>query len=668
MIIWLGSIPLFVTALAVLFLPGFLIAVAAGARWLNSLALAIPLSLGVSGVLAIALGFVGLPLSPTIFFSVSAVLVAVVFALGWVTRRILRRRGNGATMGSNDFKVAYRRPKLLSALVLLGAFLIPMALIAFRYLRGIGNPQNISQTFDDIFHLNAVKFIMETGQGSTLKLGNLTETSAGLYPAALHDSMALIGMTGGFSVPEVINATTVVMASIAWPLGMILLTTKLLGESKVVFLGAGLLSMAFSSFPYLLASFGVLYPNHAAFAMLPVSLALTVEALGLSRTRRKSRILALVALVATLPGVALTHPSAVMALLFFAVPLVFAWCVQRVRKYWGTPRASVMVTVSCLGVVVYLIATYFAAKVLRPEGADTWPPVQTPAQAFGEALSSAPLGAATSVPLLALTLVGIFAAVRNFRTKWPLIGFFLVGVFLFVVTSSFPREEFRLFFSGIWYSDSPRLAALLPLATIPLATYGIVWLAQQATFAWRRVPGVRTTSRFANVQVAVLLAGGLVLCVLLQNNSVSQAERKIADAFALTPQSRLITTDEMSILTQVDDIVPEDESVVADPWMGGSLVYALGDRRTVAPHIFGKRSTDEELLLTQWDEAAYNTQVCNAVRDTGAYWALDFGQQGVHGNRNTIAGLDDVVGTSAPGVRVAAQQGTARLLELTACR
>ena len=61
------------------------------------------------------------------------------------------------------------------------AFVVAAALLAWRTVQVMGTPASISQTYDAVFHLNSVRFALDTGQASSLTIGAMT--GRGFYPA-----------------------------------------------------------------------------------------------------------------------------------------------------------------------------------------------------------------------------------------------------------------------------------------------------------------------------------------------------------------------------------------------------------------------------------------------------------------------------------------------------
>ncbi|WP_155848513.1 DUF6541 family protein [Arthrobacter sp. 35W] len=658
---------------------------AAGVRRLNLVSLAAPVSFTVAAVLAIVFGLAGVPYNPGTYFAASAVLAAVAFGLRTL---LVRRAGKGTAgagygvLGANGRLPLASHRRWAGPFVVIAAVAFPALVITYRYLRGFAHPDNLSQTFDNVYHLNAVRFIADHQMGSSLRLGNLTEASAGFYPAAMHDLMALVYMAGGSTVMEAVNIGTVVIGALIWPLSCIFLTTRIVGNRPVAILLTGVLSAGFSAFPYLMVAFGVLYPNHAAIALLPAALGLVIELLGLSRNKPTSFWPPLLALAAVGPGLALAHPSTVVALVGFSAPLVVARLIrswQSFRKGTESGRTVLM----WLGfTVVYFIVGTVIWTVLRPSlAAAPWTPFQSNARALGEVLASAPMGTTAAWVMLLCTVIGLYVIARRLRQFWWVLGMYLVGAALYVIVSSWALGDFRTFWTGVWYNDSFRLAALLPTVTLPVAVMGGEWL----IFRIRALCDFVVASGRGNPKalapvvrpiaarlpqstgIAAAIAVILVLGLAAQGGTLSNVQQRLNTIFVTSSNSYLLTTDETAMLAAVPELVPASDVVVANPRTGGSLVYAVSDRQTLAPHIFGDRTPEEQYLLDHWDEAAYNSKVCPIIRDLNAYWALDFGDFEVVPGDTPFTGLRSLTDGTAPGMELVKTIGDVKLYRVSAC-
>ncbi|MEV7637515.1 DUF6541 family protein [Pseudarthrobacter enclensis] len=677
---WWQTAPTFASAALIYFLPGLVILALLGVRRLNLAALAAPVSTSIAACVAVVLPYLHLPYTPLVYFGVSTVLAVV----AWALRRLwLRRQLGSFWLADNGLVDGTDLGHKTAALAVPLGLLFAAIVISARFMSGFGVPENFSQTFDNVYHLNAVHHIVQTQNGSSLTVGNLTEASSYFYPAGMHDMMALLQMLTGNPVPVVVNVGTIVIGAVVWPLSCVFLISRLVGYRPVALVSAAVLSAGFSAFPYLLIGFGVLYPNNAAIALLPVTLGLAVEMLGMSRRTASSFLPPTAAFCAVLPGMVLTHPSAMVAMLGFLVPVVLGKLVKEFSAWSAgttSKRAFLRWTMASTG---FLAAVTAAWLLLRPGlGAAPWTPFQSNARAIGEILGSAPMGTTTAWAMAILTVIGLYVIARTLKRTWWVLGMYLVAAVLYMVVSSWPPGTFRTLLAGVWYNDSFRLAALLPVTTLPIVVMGAEWLVlkiRATVMRWSdwtpvlpqdaRRPAawilkLRPKSSASVISVWVVLA---LLGIAAQGGTLSPVQQRLHTVFAVTSSSDLVDEDEMEILKQVDANVPADGVIVANPLTGGSLVYALANRQPIAPHIFGERTEAEQLLLDHWDEAAYNKDVCPVIREMNAYWALDFGTKTVIPTEDPFPGLADLAARTAPAIEVVATADKARLVRTTAC-
>lgn len=682
---WWQTGPTLAGTLLVFFVPGLAILAAGGVRRLNLFSLAAPVSFSLASVLAIVLKLLHVPFNPLSYFVASAAVALAAFGA-----RAEWLRGSSSTLPAHErgvlgangaVPIAAPRQKLWPLLVGLSVA-IPAVIVTYRYVKGFGGPEGLSQTFDNVYHLNAVRYIADMQDGSSLTLGNLTDASTGFYPAAMHDLMALVLMLGGSSVMEVVNIGTIVIGAIIWPLSCIFLVTRIVGNQAVAILSAGVLSAGFSSFPYLMVAFGVLYPNHAAIALLPVVLGLVIEVLGLARRRPSSFWAPLIALALVGPGLVLAHPSAFVALIGFSTPPLLARLIRAWRSYRRGKESGRFLLLWALGTVAYFAFGLVVWVLIRPSlAAAPWTPFQSNARALGEILASAPMGTTAAWVMLVLTVIGLYVIARHLGQYWWVLGMYAVGGILYVIVSAWSLGDFRTFWTGVWYNDSFRLAALLPVVTLPVAVMGAQWLTWRLralcdylvlngrTNPGKLAPFVRPlAARLPGVTgIAASVALILVLGAAAQGGTLSNVQQRLNTIFETKKDSYLLTTDETALLRAVPDVVPASDLVVANPRTGGSLVYAISDRRTLAPHIFGNRTPDEQYLLDHWDEAAYNDKVCPIVKKLKAYWALDFGDFEVVPGDEPFIGLRGLSREAIPGVEAVKTEGKVHLYRVTAC-
>lgn len=663
---WFTSLPSVLTAVLVLVVPGLVLGRALGLKAFALAALSPVLSMALVSVAGLLAPFLKIPWSLWPVAGLTA--VAALGALG--IRRALPakwREPHGGRGIDQRFWWA------------LGGAVVGGAIICARMVEIIGSPEHISQTFDNIFHLNAIRYIEDTGQASSLTLGAMT--GGGFYPAGWHAFISLVTQTSAAPIPVAVNAGNIAIASIAWPLGCVYLCQQALGQRRDAAVIAGILSAGFGAFPLLMIHFGVLYPNLLSLALLPALLALGVQGLKLSAVPELRGPLPLIVLVLASAGVAQAHPSTFLAFLAFlspAVLYVYVVSVLKWRRDWAANKRR------CVAWSAALLVGGAAALGLwilaRPSfAAAFWPPVQSIPRALLQVAGNAPLGTSPAVAISVLAVIGVVLTARRQR-QWWLIGVLLIAALLFVAVSSFPAGRLRYLLSGTWYSDSYRLAALLPVAVIVPAAVGATaawtWLRSRLAGAGNGAPSSNTAPGATMrapllsrkpVKATVSAVGAVALLVLTQLGSVPDMVSLARGSYALTPQSPLLTSDEAAVLAELDKYVPADSVIASNPGNGSALAYALADRRTMQLHILiSKENPDDKIILARLRNARTDPEVCPAVSRLGIGYVLDFGTQEVNNEHHPAPGLADL--EKAGVARVVDQHGEAKLLKLTACR
>ncbi|WP_375384736.1 DUF6541 family protein [uncultured Microbacterium sp.] len=536
------------------------------------------------------------------------------------------------------------------------------ALITARIVTILGGPDAISQTFDNVFHLNAVRWVLDTGSASSFDIGYMTNPDgpAPFYPAGWHGFVALVAQLSGASVPVAINAFVTVVSALVWPLGAIYLTRSLFGRSPALTLTAALLTASIPAFPYLLMDYGVLYPFQFGVALLPGTLAITAHLLRV--TRGRDAVGAgwwAVALLGALPGLALVHPGAFMGWLALGAPLVVIFVVRAwIRTVSVRGRIGI-----ATATVVYLVIGVILVHALRPPAeARGWPPQMSVGEALRQLLTVAPwYGVASGLVALVVVAGIVWACVVRSPSALAALGIYVVVGVLFVIVSAvqFPLRDI---FTAPWYNNMPRIAAMLTIAFVPLGAYGVACTASVGLRALRRVGWRRPAT------TALLTVVGLTVVVATQVGPLSPmpvAQAAISGAYALTPDSPLLSRDEAALIARIDSHVPEGEAIAGSPWTGTSVAYALSGRKTLMPHVQMTLSDDIETINDGLADARPGDPVCEAVADLDVGFVLDFGTREVHGGDHVYPGLRGLDHSDA--VRLVDSVGDARLYEVTGC-
>lgn len=647
-------------ALVFLFGPGLAVGAALGLRRAWLLAAAPAVSVATLGAGAIALELVGVP-----WGRLGAVAVTVVVGLCVLGLRRL--------LGPRWPSDAPTPPSGIWTLVGL-AVSVPLAALPIK--QGMVDPGMPAQTWDTPFHVNAVRWILENGDGSTLHLGAVSTNPQveRFYPAGWHDLVALVV---GDSIPAAINVTAIVVAAVVWPLGLACLVGAIVPTSRLAPVVAMCVGGAFVAFPARMQSVGTLWPNALAFAMLPVALALTVRLTGMRRAvlpgaDAGSRPVVLLSLVAVLGGIGVCHPNGVLAYVVLSSPLWGAAWWRAARDY-RTASLAVRSVVVAIPVAVLVLGSVLAfSPLVRSVSAYQRERLQGRGSAVLSVLTDAQQAGMIygnsdrAWWLLVLVAAGVLTALLLRRGRWLLVSLALVvGMYTLTVAPT-PALQWLV---GPWYSDPLRIGALGVIAMAPLAALGVVGVGDAA----RRVVGARGggRARRAAVIADVVTAGVLVVVVVGSGWLRADGRQWMYDLYYADPEGRwgLVTEDELAMIERLGDELPEDAVVLGSPFTGAPFVYGIAGREVVFPHITGTWGPDERLIATDLDRRWDADEVCAAMERVGVTHLYVDSRPYWPENENQVLyeALLDEPDELPLGLELVDEGGSARVYAITSC-
>lgn len=654
---WFDALPIVALALAAVFVPGLLLGVAVGVRGLALAAIAPALSIAFLSALAILLPYVG------VAWSLGAVLIAalVVVLIAWGIRRLLIARQ--APRPASERSPAW---PVIAAAVVAVTLLTVQLLLVFR------DPAGISQTFDSAFHLNAVRYILESGSASSLDLSGfiLPEGRSSFYPAAWHDVVSLVAGATGTSVPVAANVTNVVIGAVVWPLGCLYLVRVILPGSTPALLAAAVLTAAMPAFPLLMLDYGVLYSYFTGLALLPVALAVGFDLLGVSGRRSQTVAILALLLASCLVAIGLAQPAVVFAWAAFTAAATTVLVLSWVRR--TEDRKHRIVAIVGLGIGLALFAGAWI-RFGRVGANSPWPTYTSPIGAAFEVLTYSMKGTPVAVLLSFLTIVGLVQLARN-RKQWWLLAVWAVGAFLFAVAVAFPSWSVRALVVGLFYRDPPRLAALLMIVALPVAVVGAVTV--WGLLVERVWPRVSRRLRHGSAPAAAVVSTVAVFAVFLASSQGLAMRYAVDEAqwkYEFTAWAPLVSTDEVALLDRLDEKVPEDAVIAGNPWTGTSYAYAISGREMLTPHFNAKTHALAPVVNLRLNEALEVPEVCDAVRVLNVEYVLDFGIYSRDAGDTDVEfmGMVDYVGLvdleEAGVVEEIDREGEAVLYRITAC-
>jgi hypothetical protein len=143
---------------------------------------------------------------------------------------------------------------------------IGAAVTSLALLRGMGDPATASQGWDPIFHLNALRWIQESGKATPWSIAPIFGAGQPTYyPAGWHSAVALVPG----SVSEAANLSSIVIGGLIWPIGLTFLASAVLPRHPAAWALTPLIAASFVSFPFSQLLRSGQWPNGLATALCP---------------------------------------------------------------------------------------------------------------------------------------------------------------------------------------------------------------------------------------------------------------------------------------------------------------------------------------------------------------------------------------------------------------
>lgn len=596
-----------------LILPGLLIAAAAGLRWLPLLATAPVITVALVSIWAIIAPLAGIALTPVATAVVTVGAAALTFLARWWYLHSQQAADSDPAHNSDVSRpVARGLRDRTSARVLFSSAIagivitMPASLLAFK--QGMVLPDRPPQTWDAVFHLNAITQITGTGDGSSLTLGTLNnpEATRAFYPAAWHDIAALITQ----SIPDAsavltANAISILLVVFLWPIGLGHLSAQLWPNRPWVTFFTTLLAGTTIAFPLRLVSYGTLWPTALGYVMIPVLLGLIHRLTAATQWRQS--VWAAAAAAPLILGMALAHPVALFSLGFLSLGLIGRWWLGHVRACKRGTLHHRLIAVVLPAVVVIAAAGYYFSGFYSGQSAFVRTPFGTVGTTLAGVFTDAQLseqGYGNNTPLwflLVATLTGVFALWRWQEHRWLTIGL-LAASLLYLGSVLVEVPGYQLL--APWYFDPVRLGAMVLIAQIPIAAAGFAWVIDLVPQKWRSVMGI-----------------GLVLAVIGLSMGLRIGDRanQLDINYHVNDQhsslNSLITDEEIKMMREFAAVAPADSLVIGTPFNGSSLLPAIAGVDTVFPHLTGRWPPNAMDLAQDFADGSF--EVCRAVDELG---------------------------------------------------
>ena len=573
-------------AAALLVAPGLLLARLGGVRGWGAASAALPLScavIGTSEIVAAVAGWAWVPWGWATIAGLTALAAAVL--------TIARRIWFGRWLPAGPFRdgSGSRRPDLRVPAGVVAACLI----LVVGILAGTGSMSTPAQSFDIVFHFNAVQAIRQLGNASSFgSMAALYQGAPTYYPTVWHGVVALL--PAGVAVAS--NSMVLVVGALAWPLGITGLLVEVLDDdarprSRTAIALGTILSAATIGAPTMLLGTLAVWAYSLSVVCLPGVVVLGLRLMRSlpcegafedvfaqdARTASSAPAAPFFSLlmngllfVGGGAGVVLAHGAGTFNTMVLLGPLAAVLVVRLVRA-GGRRRTLTLRVLAVLAVLALL-----GAWKMRESLAWVWKYPRSggnPLGALGQSLLDLPQYGAFAfkgVPMsigvpLGIVVCGlaVLAAVRVPRARPWLVT---AALALFLITLVGGPQWWGRRIGALWYLQKARIQPLVIIPGLVLAAMGLRYLLDKR-------PGRR--------MVALLLA---LVCVTAVGRLPLHAKlvRSVHDADRIA-YGTMLTSEEAEFISGLGDLLPEDAVVLGAPARGESYLWSLGGVDVVYP-------------------------------------------------------------------------------------
>lgn len=601
---WLSVAPGIVALALMWVVPGYAVLRLLGARGLLALGAGPAVTTGLSGVLAIGYDLVGITWSLWTFVAGLLVLAGVAAAVGLSLGTT--HHPSGVTV-AGERRLGNAERGWLAVTWLLGG-----GVLAAAMMTGMGRADQPPQAWDAVFHLNALWFVRETGNASSL--GGLApmyaDNVAPFYPAVWH---GIVAIAPGFPrVTEAANSSSLVIGSVIWVAGLVALARVVWPARAMPAVLVPVLAASYVTFPAIAVSMLAVWPFALSVACLPGTIALLIATLRGVLSWQMHLALGL-GLVWAVAGVVLAHPSGLFSLVLLALPLVGVLVARQLLRTarLGRPvlagATGLALAVAVVGTLVFLLTFEPVRSIMdyRRGGQDSYLP------GIGSLTIDHPLiyvYKVTSVGLVLTLLVwlGVVLTVRWRHARWLVVS--LVAAVVLTLLAAGPPEQPARVLAGFWYTQASRINQLALVPAIMLAAGAGGWVSRKIADRL----GVRLEAAAALLVVGiVVLTSGLRWTSQVQIMASTYTTYPIAWGTILEPE-------EIEMIDRAAETLPDDAVVLGEAVAGSPYLLHRADVQVVFPQLSPIPESPERVVLQErfhdWES---DPGVCEAVRDLG---------------------------------------------------
>lgn len=711
--------------LVLCYVPGYLFSRALGTKRTTSLVVAPLISvclIGFSGIAIYPLGLRGV----TPLLGGVGLFILIAAGLAYLMQKIRPTQENQshANLGEKDS---------LNGVFLLVTAVISTAIFFVIFHKAIRNPSWFLQSADNYAHLAYITRSVQSGIYSMLHAAFYTGArpefqtpffDEGFYPTLFHSFAAVTAAITGLNEALTENVVWFVFVAVIYPVGVCALLQTIGKKNLVASVLTSFVVFAQLAFPLRMVTVHAVFPNVAGFCLVPTVVAVFILSFN-EKTSCKEvctsthsvqkfsvNVHTLCLCFMGIIALALVHPSADFLWAIFVLPFVLCNLlpsfVQYLSKKFELTKPKRIILLICLECVILGSAIgmwniVLNSSFMAPTVNFLWEIYVDPIKSIITVLN---FGLLMNMPQILFAVafwIGFISCILNKNYRWLILAFLMTAVIY--VASLSEILPIKRFFSGFWYTDPERTAAMVAIAAVPVAIIGmetaISLLFDLIKHGIKTVKEGNKGEKINSENSACTISAngdqssckpcmfiknsGILMCIIAvlwgcallspwDLASLPRRERSELRWGIIWLNEVFEPREHTTYKASEDEFVKKalqivgNDLVVNNPYDGSLVLNSL-----YGMNIFYRAKVESEelpqsvIIRTKLNEVATNPEVQQAVRETGARYVLllDLENPALLGDQSYFfSGLQ--ITDKDPGFEVVLREGPYRLYRITA--
>ena len=714
-----------VVVLVLCYVPGYLFSRALGTKRMTSLVVAPLISvclIGFSGIAIYPLGLRGV----TPLLGGVGLFILIAAGLAYLIQKIRPTQ-------ENQSHANLAEKESLNGVFLLVTAVISTAIFFVIFHKAIRNPSWFLQSADNYAHLAYITRSVQSGIYSMLHAAFYTGArpefqtpffDEGFYPTLFHSFAAVTAAITGLNEVLTENVVWFVFVAVIYPVGVCALLQTIGKKNLVASVLTSFVVFAQLAFPLRMVTVHAVFPNVAGFCLVPTVVAVFILSFN-EKTSCKEvctsthsvqkfsvNVHTLCLCFMGIIALALVHPSADFLWAIFVLPFVLCNLlpsfVQYLSKKFELTKPKRIILLICLECVILGFAIgmwniVLNSSFMAPTVNFLWEIYVDPIKSIITVLN---FGLLMNMPQILFAVafwIGFVSCFLNKNYRWLTLAFLMTAVIY--VASLSDVLPIKRFFSGFWYTDPERTAAMVAIAAVPVAIIGmetaITLLFDLIKHGIKTVKEGNKGEKINSENSACTISAngdqssckpcmfiknsGILMCIIAvlwgcallspwDLASLPRRERSELRYGIIWLNEVFEPREHTTYKASEDEFVKKalqivgNDLVVNNPYDGSLVLNSL-----YGMNIFYRAKVESEelpqsvIIRTKLNEVATNPEVQQAVRETGARYVLllDLENPALLGNQSYFfSGLQ--ITDKDPGFELVLREGPYRLYRITA--